>query len=188
MRADGPINTTTPMNPSPMPIQPRPDSRSLLSLVNMRAVSAVQRGVVAIKIEANPPVIRVCAFAISSIGIRLFNAPITKKDAQSERLRGIRYPAALVITSNATDAIADRDVMMMRGEVSRSAASLKRNDPPHNRESNPSRSHEEVEMVPSASDGRGMSEVLSIRPWYPMQPLLARRFRTSSSERGSTRL
>src|SRR5712692_8886441 len=109
MRADGPINTTTPMNPNPMPAQPRPDNRSLPSLVNRRAVSAVQRGVVAIKIEANPPVMRVCAFAIRRIGISLFNAPITKKDAHSEGLRGIRCPAALAIASNAADAIADRE-------------------------------------------------------------------------------
>jgi hypothetical protein len=84
--------TITPRRPSSTP--PSRCGVIFSSRVSKCASTTVNSGVVAFRIAARPPVIRVCPQKIRLNGIRLLSAPITKNAAQRAMLAGMRRPVA----------------------------------------------------------------------------------------------
>ena len=98
-------------------------------------------GVVAFRIAARPPVIRVWPQKIRLNGIRLLSAPMTRNAPHSAVLRGMRCPLAYTASHSAPAAMPTRANTSVSGRTSASATSAKKKVPPHSTESAISSAH-----------------------------------------------
>jgi hypothetical protein len=98
------------------------------------AISTVNKGVVALIIEAKPDVIWVCPQTIREKGTALLSNPKTKNDRHSLRDLGISYPAIMRMAHSVMDAIPTLIVTIVNGGSSDTATAIKKNEPPHRKD------------------------------------------------------
>jgi len=105
---------------------------------------AVKSGVVALRIAARPDAIWVCAHTISRKGIALFNTPMTRNADQGSLAKTLVAPIRAT-SNNTTAASPTRTVTTVIVGSSRTAMSLKKNEPPQSND-------KLINISPSAPD------------------------------------
>jgi hypothetical protein len=124
----------TPARPSRMPPTRFRVRRSPGSRVRRWARMVVKSGVVAMRIAARPPGMRVWASMISPIGRRLLSTPMPTKAPQAAQVQGIAWPATRTRSSRAAAPMTTRPSTMVSGGSSTTSRPLNMNDPPQRME------------------------------------------------------
>src|ERR1700732_4817526 len=135
----GPINTTTPRNPTKTPSKRLPVSFS--SLVNRCATTTVDIGVVAFRIAASPEAMWVWPQTTRQNGTALLRRLIPKNARQVDQSAGIRFPIALTSAFRMIAAKPTRRNTIVSGGNALPWTPAKKNDPPHNTDNSNSASH-----------------------------------------------
>jgi hypothetical protein len=108
------------------------------SVNNVPAINTVNKGVVALIIEAKPDVMWVCPQTIREKGMALLSNPKIRNDRHSLRDLGISYPAMMRMVHSVMEAMPTLIVTMVNGGSSDTATAMKKNDPPHRNDSSSS--------------------------------------------------
>ena len=127
-----PISTATPAKPSSTPTTL--PGVAFSSLVKRWATRTPQIGVVALRIEARPPLISSCAQANSTNGTTLLRRARTRKaNAAPGGMAGLSFRASRKAQSKAA-AMATRISTRVKGRTVSSATSMKKKEPPQSTE------------------------------------------------------
>jgi len=95
------------------------------------AIRTVNKGVVALIMEARPDEMWVWPQTIREKGMALLSNPKTKNDRHSLRDLGTSYPATSKMIHNVAEARPTLIVTIVNGGNSDTATAIKKNDPPH---------------------------------------------------------
>ena len=111
------------------------------------AMTTVNIGVVAFKMEASPDAMLCCPQTIRKNGMALFNIPMPRKVSQTSLPWGRAIPRARMIAHNTDAASPTRHSTITSGGSSDTAISTKKNDPPHRMDKANSISHSRTPIV-----------------------------------------